>query len=63
MNRSTVLYFAQFTNFDDTMIVDISVISICPTKLTEMNLLNLGICVPEFTKISIHIFTVTLKNK
>ena len=63
MNRCTVFDFAQFTNFDNTMIVDISVISNCPTKLTEMNFLNLGVGVPEFTKISIHIFTITLKNK
>ena len=62
MNRRTVFYFAQFTNFDDAMIIDISVISICPSKLPEMNLLNLITGVPEFSKISIHIFTISLNK-
>ena len=61
MNRRTVFYVAKFTNFDDAMIIDISVISICPSKLTEMNLLDLITGVPEFSKISIHIFTISLK--
>ena len=61
-NRSTVVYFAQFTDFDDAMIVDIRVISISPSKLTEMNFLYLGLVVPEFTKVSAYIFSISLKT-